>query len=172
MKTKGRVRDEIDYNEKHTLSGSVQSTDNHITVTVDANDDTSNVLTLEKLVEEKHVLETINKLSVNVTVGIGADRKERTFYTDDVCYALGPSPYQFQCLRVTALDCFKDGQVDMPPAHKAYLNALVYQQVPGLVKNNIRKSVECTNAPCGNAPPAVCSSDRITVQDRAQTGGT
>merc|ERR1719399_905783 len=146
VKTKGRVRDEIDYNKEHSLSGFVGSTYNHITVTVDASDDTDNVLTLEKLKEEKHVLDTIAKL--NVTVNIGEEKTPMTFYTDDVCYALGPTPYQFQCLRATAIDCFKDGEIDMPAAQDDYL------KVPGLVKSSIRSAVECNPLIGGCGPTA------------------
>eukprot|EP00936_MAST-01D_sp_MAST-1D-sp1_P002724 g2724.t1 len=135
VKSSGEVSRERRYQrEVNTFQpgGGDTGTSNHLLISVDAQDDTENVLTRAHLEESITLLKAVRDISVVVLVGKTNSTPGRlvNFYTEDLCQCA--RPYQFQCVRLTVADCFKEGGVDLPMAHKLFLKSMVNASVSSL----------------------------------------
>eukprot|EP00937_MAST-01D_sp_MAST-1D-sp2_P002283 g2283.t1 len=138
IKTAGQVRDELDYIDANSLS---KTRGNHIMIAVDKTDDTKSVLSKAALQQQASVVEQVSNISVDFEVASRPGKKTR-FYTDDVCVSAGPTPYMYQCQRITAVDCFKEGEIDQPASHKSYLRLSTMAGLMAQVTGGIAAEVE------------------------------
>lgn len=100
IKQDGRIKTNLEYQDDHTAPGS-SSTNELVTIIGHGGTDvlTENVL-------EDHLASLQRVTDVVVTVGGNA------YTLNDLCS--NPSPYEYQCTRLTVLDCFFEGQFDYP----------------------------------------------------------
>jgi hypothetical protein len=119
------------------------------------------MLTRERLLEQKAALKAVYDLEVEVKIASSTKPgKMEKFRTEDVCADTG-APYQFQCQRLTVLDCFSDGGVDMPPMHSALLTASLVKKVMGGVVAAVKPIVDGMSTPVNGGTAAFVATTAV-----------
>lgn len=112
----GRLDNERDYTDSHEIPGTRTTTELWTTIAQPE----GNVLTSEVLTDHLEAARSLYEMTIEVD-GISEEAKlsvndnnyDIKFDFNDICRS-GASDYVIQCLRVTELDCFSEGNFDLP----------------------------------------------------------
>ena len=150
IKSGGDTAKNLEYTKTHFIGErsshiflSVGKTENTLPLAAGAN----GMLTKARLLEHMDAVKRVTDITVKVKIASSTKPdKMEDFHLEDLCADTGRA-YLFQCQRVTMMDCFQEGNVDMPASHHTYLTNSVFGNVKSGVAAATASTISSMSAP-------------------------